>query len=240
MIYERLKDYFLRLISERELGSEPVAVSARALTAAEAIGAPRDGDYPILKGKERMIEASFRGGRGHAFTDRGGAWRGSLGEAALLETNDNFRRAVFISSLNALMRHLGLIEKTVHCRDEEPRLCAGELPAYLKRFGRIRKVALVGFQPRFLEILAENFETRASDLDPDNIGKIKHGVHIAGPDRTEADLAWCDLALVTGTTVVNATIDKFLGIKAPVVFYGVSIAGPARVLGLNRFCALGH
>ena len=46
------------------------------------------------------------------------------------------------------------------------------------------------------------------------------------PGDAEEALEWCDLALVTGTTVVNGTLEAILevaGTKA--VFYGISIAG---------------
>jgi len=43
--------------------------------------------------------------------------------------------------------------------------------------------------------------------------------------------------LVTGTTVVNGTIKPILEIAGGnVVFYGISIAGVARLLGPERFC----
>ena len=56
----------------------------------------------------------------------------------------------------------------------------------------------------------------------------------------EEIITWAELILVTGTTVVNGTIERFLDRDRPVVFYGVTIAGPARVLNLNRFCVKGH
>ena len=57
------------------------------------------------------------------------------------------------------------------------------------------------------------------------------------PGDAEEALEWCDLALVTGTTVVNGTLDAILevaGTKA--VFCGISIAGVAELPGLERFC----
>ena len=43
--------------------------------------------------------------------------------------------------------------------------------------------------------------------------------------------------LVTGTAVVNGTIEPILEVAgAKVVFCGISIAGVARLLGLERFC----
>jgi hypothetical protein len=56
-------------------------------------------------------------------------------------------------------------------------------------------------------------------------------------ERRSSVLWWCDLALVTGTTVVNGTIGSILEVAgAKAVFYGISIAGIARLLGLERFC----
>ena len=75
-------------------------------------------------------------------------------------------------------------------------------------------------------------------MNPENLGKEKFGVVVLdGGAKAEEVLWWCDLALVTGTTAVNGTIKPILemaGSKA--VFYGISIAGVAELLGLERFC----
>jgi hypothetical protein len=75
-------------------------------------------------------------------------------------------------------------------------------------------------------------------MDQDNIGQEKFGVRIDDPSQTEENLNWCDIAVVTGTTVVNDTIDQFR-IEKPVVFYGVTISGAAKLAGLNCFCPFG-
>ena len=241
MVYEQLKKYFQNLIKRNELEGEEIRVMTRPLTAEEAIGTPEDDDYPLLKGRERLMEAEFRGARGHAYTDLFGDYAAGIEEIASLQLVNNFKRAVFICSLNAVMRYLGLAEGTVHCRDEEPVECARELNGYLKdNFGPLKRVGLVGLQPRLLEVLAGEYQVRAVDLDPENIGKTRHGVLIEPADEIDDIIAWSDLLLVTGTTVVNGTIGQFLDRERPVVFYGVTIAGPARVLNLNRFCIKGH
>jgi ABC-type arginine transport system ATPase subunit len=53
--------------------------------------------------------------------------------ALAMDLSNNFRRAIFISSLNAVMRYLGLVTKTVHCKDNEPRLCGHELVRYIEK-----------------------------------------------------------------------------------------------------------
>ncbi len=184
------------------------------------------------------MQAEFKGSLGQAFTDHFGDFEGTLDEVSDMAMENNYRRAVFIASLNAVLRHFGQVEKTIHCRDEEPKQCARELTAYIaQRYGRVR-VTQVGFQPRMVESMAPAFPLRVLDLDPDNIGRKRFQVTIESPDATEEAIRWADLLFVTGTTLVNGTVDQFLGDK-PVLFYGTTIAGAARLMGWERFCAYG-
>ena len=237
-MHETVREKFKKLIKEHGLGGEEVIVKAKALSTEQAIGNPEDKDYPLVKGQERLMQAELRGAKGQAFTDRYGNFSGRLADIADMDLNNNFRRAVFISSLNAVTRYLSLAERTVHCKDEQPKECAAELVSYIEeKYGRPR-IAMVGFQPRMVEALSPRFELRVTDLDEANIGQEKFGVKIDDPSHTRENLEWCGLALVTGTTIVNDTIEQFLGSK-PVVFYGVTISGAAKLQGLNRFCPFG-
>lgn len=237
-MHDIIREKFIKLIKEHGLEGEEVIVKATALSAEQAIGNPEDKDYPLVRGVERLMQAEFRGSRGQAFTDRYGNFSGRLVDIANMELNNNFRRAIFISSLNAVMNHLGLINQTVHCKDKQPRECAAELASYIEENYGQPKIAMVGFQPRMVEALTRQFEIRVTDMDQANIGQGKFGVKIDDPSRTKENLEWCDIALVTGTTIVNDTIDQFLTDK-PVIFYGVTIAGAAELQGLNRFCPFG-
>jgi hypothetical protein len=238
-IYEEIRSKFKELIHKNGLEAEMVRIKVVLLTPEEAIGDPEDKDYPIITGKERIIQAEFRGSFGHAFTDMFGNFDGSLSQIADMELKNNYRRAIFVSALNASMRYLGLVQKSVHCRNEEPRHCSVELSRQIgEKFGQPR-VALVGFQPRMLEELSKRYQVRITDLDKNNIGTTKFGITVEGPERTRANLAWCEVALVTGTTLVNNTISDFL-IDKPVIFYGVSVSGAAALMGWQNFCHLGH
>lgn len=46
---------------------------------------------------------------------------------------------------------------------------------------------------------------------------------------------WSDVLLVTGTTLVNNTINFYPIEKA--LFYGTTIAGAAYLMGFKRFCS---
>ena len=237
-MYEELKKKLNDIVIAQGWGEEPVTVTAQTLTPEEAIGNPEEDDYPISKGRERIVEAEFHGARGHAFSDMFGNYEGTLGRIISMELTNNFRRAVFVATLNAVLRSLGVVEKTVHCKDDAPKQCSKQLVEEIKRDFGTPKVTLVGLQPRMAEAMAEQFPLRITDLDEENIGTTKFGVEIQGPEHTETNIDWCDLLVVTGSTAVNDTMEQFMGDK-PVIFFGVTVAGPAHLLGVRRFCPLG-
>lgn len=236
-IFQRLADALRDQAERHGFLDDPIPIQCRPLTPVEAIGDPGDRDYPILKGKEALVEARFREARGQAFSDTYG--NRTVTVRALLDRlpENNREHAEFVAALNAVYRHLGLCEGTVHCRDDEPRECARELD------GRIpagERVLLVGLQPRMLQFLVERNPVRVVDLDPDNTGTVKYGVAVEGPETTGEGIAWCARILATGSTLVNGTLPRFLGSGKPVTVYGVTIAAAAVILGLDRFCARAH
>jgi len=236
-LYEKLRDALRKEIKRNNLSGQNVSVRCRTLSATEAIGNPQDEDYPIIKGKEIMVEAAFKGGKGQAFTDEFENANYRVEDLLEIELDSNRRRASFISGLNAVFRHLELCDKTVHCKDTEPKECAKNLLETVKHGNN---VLLVGFQPRFLEILASNRNVRVVDLDQDNIGRKVSGVVIEPPEMTVEAITWSDLIFATGSTVVNGTITDFLNKDRPVLFYGVTISATAKILNLNTYCHCGH
>lgn len=238
-VFGQLRTAFADLLSKNNLEDEHVIISARPMRPDEVIGNPEADDYPILKGKERMMEATFRGAKGQAFTDMYGEWNGNISEVITMTLSNNFRRAIFVSSMNAAMRHLGLVENTVHCRDEEPVHCAEQCLEKMLREAPNSHITMIGHQPRFLELLSGCFRLSVVDKDPDNIGRTILGTTIMGPERSEQLINNTDILLVTGTSLVNGTIDQFLNRKPKTIFYGVTVAGAAKALGLKRYCPLG-
>ena len=238
--YNDIKERFFSLTKEKDLMSSKVeVVSARTLTPQEVIGKPERDDFPLLKGKEVMLQADFKGSLGQAFTDMPGNYSGNLREILAMSLGNNFKRAVFIATLNAVLRYLNYISKTVHCKDKEPEECAAHLIDYIKeRFGNPR-IAFIGMQPAMVEALVAQFEIRVIDLDPDNVGQKRCGVLIEDVTHTKEILPWADVILATGTTVVNDTLTPLL-IEKPIIFYGVTIAGVAYLKGYEQYCFCGH
>lgn len=241
MLEEARMELLRRAVDERWDEQEQVfVVSARDLTPEEAIGRPDRDDYPLLKGKEVMMEAKFRDAAGQAYTDQPGRFSGTLGEVLHMTLNTNFRRAVFVATLNAVMRSFRQVEATVHCRDKEPAQCARDLPAFIeKNYGR-PKIAFVGLQPALVQSLADaGFQLRVTDLNPDNIGQVRCGVSIGDASRNAENACWADIVLSTGSVLVNDSYRDLLQGK-PVIYYGVTAAGLAELFAFPRYCACGH
>lgn len=64
---------------------------------------------------------------------------------------------------------------------------------------------------------------------------FKSGTIIQNPAKNQEHMAWCDISIVTGRTIVNNKINDFL-VDKPMIFYGVTIAGAAKILNLENFC----
>ncbi len=236
-VFNKLEPYLQQMLREAKTKNHVILISGKPLTPHEAIGSPDRNDFPLLKGKEKLMQASVEGYIGQAYTDQPDDFQGKLEEILSLSPTNNFKRAVIVATLNAVMRKRGLVSGTIHCKDTGPTECSVKLVEKIKSEYGQPKVAMFGYQPAMVDMLTKNFTARVFDLDPDNTGRIINGVKIeSGICDFEEVAAWCDLILVTGSTVVNGTIDSFLNVKKPVIFYGTTIAGVAATLGLKRFC----
>jgi putative heavy-metal chelation protein len=238
-VYKALKERVFELWKTEGLLTEKIEIRARALSTQEAIGNPEHQDFPIQKGKEKLMQATFRGAGGQAFTDMYGDYEGTLEQILKLRMENNHQRAVFVAALNAVLRYLGRIEGSIHCRDEEPVTCGKAIVPYLEEHHSGARIAQLGFQPRMVENLSPVHPLRVLDMDPENIGKKKFGVTIESAEQTEDAVLWADLLLATGTTLANGSIASLLG-KKPIIFYGTTIAGAAHLMGWERFCPCSH
>jgi len=239
---------FRDLVEKEQLQSAEVSVLAKPLTPEEAIGTPGRRDYPIITGKERVIEAAVLGAKGHAFTDSPHEFVGTLQDVLDLDLDTNARRAMYLATLNAVIRHLRPNTATIHCKDEDPEKCAREIADQLKQRPGISDVGLIGLNPAIAERLVETFgdeHVHITDLDQDNIGVIRYGVEIwDGSQRTEELVRISDIVVCTGTTLVNNTFDNILDLihryGKDYLVYGVTAAGVGELAGLNRICPYGR
>ena len=189
--------------------------------------------------------AESRGGNRHSETKRFSnpfrkGYHGTLEEICALDLiHSSHNRGIFIASLNAVMKHLGLVECTVHCKNDTPELCADDALHYIRSHYKNPKIALIGYQPALLEHLSAAFRLRAVDLNPEHIGQTRHEILIedGNSDAVQQELcSWADLILCTGSTVCNGTIINYLPLRSKILFYGTSLAGAAKLMDLPRLC----
>lgn len=240
--YRNLEEEFRILLKKYKIFPENMEVKGGALTAREAIGITVRQDFPIITGKESMLQIEVQGHAGQAFTDAHCTFDGTLAEVLEMDIQkDPYARALFIASLNAVMDMLGLADRTIHCKTEGPEQCAVEVGNYMEKYYRGKKLVQVGYQPAMLERLAGIFpdaKYRILDLNEENVGQIRYGklVEHGIDDYKDAVQNWADVVLCTGSTICNGSIVNFLDLDKEVLFYGTTLSGAAAIFGLKRLC----
>ena len=224
--YRELKHRFSELLENEGILKERVDINTRSLTPEEAIGITERRDFPIITGKDVMVQAECMGALGQAFTDAPSVYRGTLKDICALDIEtDSHDRGLFIAALNAVMKHL--------------EQCAADAAEYISNVYGHPRIGLIGYQPSLLERLSGQFPLRAADLSPVNIGQTRYGVLVedgGAPGVSQSICSWADLVLCTGSTVCNGSIVDFLYLKDKILFYGTTLAGAAALLGLPRLC----
>jgi uncharacterized protein (DUF4213/DUF364 family) len=242
-LLREVKGRFVAELESRSSSSESLGhevVVSRPLHPKEAIGDPGRDDFAILRGKEVLMQAVFRGAAGQAFTAAEGSFKGSLGDVLELSMGKAFERAVLIATMNAVLRYFNLIEGTVHCKDTGPKRCADCMAEWIRNQDA-DKVGLIGMQPALLVTLAKTLGiNRVLVSDMAEAGKIRSGIKILDGMDSHEIFERCQLILITGSTLANGTIDGLMEMALDhdrrVVFFGTTIAGAAFLLGLERWC----
>lgn len=201
-------------------------------------------EYALVKGKEVIVRCKFKDHYGDAFTHEPKTFRGKVKDVCELLSGGSGDKAVFFATLNATLSHLGLVEGTVHCKGDEPRKCGERLAAYiLENFGKVR-VAHIGYQPGHVEACSKHFESYVTDLNPENIGKVKFGRKILDGSANEEVIKKANVACITGSTLTGGALPELIrwcetcGVEP--LIYGVTGRGPAKILNLGHFCPYGH
>ena len=244
MFYERLHERLFQIVERNRLLDKEITIKTHILKPTEAIGDPERKDFPLLKGKEVLMQATFMESKGQAYTDAPSEFSGPLREIIDLKLEDSRQKALFIAALNAVMRYLYPDMRTVHCKDNEPEECAQEIKGFAQTLSP-GSVGLIGLQPAMLDAMvsllgAENVV--CIDRDEDNRNQVRYGVAIGWGDEKGLQKVFevSDVVLATGSSSSNGSLvdiisksDKY---NKPVYFYGVTIAGAARLMGLNHLC----
>ncbi|MDY6821049.1 MAG: DUF364 domain-containing protein [Deferribacterota bacterium] len=242
--YNNLINTFKEYIDGKIPLDSEIKISCRVLDPNEAIGNPKRKDFPLLNGKEVLIEADFNGFKGQAYTDSPAIFNGTISEVLNLDLEKNSSKAILVATINAVVRFLEQSIKTVHCKDEEPTECAKKISEFL-RGKDYKKILLIGYQPAIADALNEDFELIVLDRNKDNVGKNINNLVIYDGYKDSGHLfGKVDIILSTGSTIANGSIADILqnakAYKKDIYFYGTTIAGAAHLLKLNRLCFEAH
>lgn len=238
-LFDLIIERFLALPGMKDILDEKIEIKARALSPEEAIGNTERKDYPLLTGKDVLIEAVYKESVGQAFTSAPADYSGTMADIIKLDyENDSQAAGLLIAAINAIMANMGLCDRTIHCKDDGPKLCGVEIGNYVKDTYGDPKTLVVGYQPSIISNLTERLtHVRALDLDPNNVGQERCGIIIEhGVDDMQEAIEWADLILCTGSTVCNGTLVDYLDTGKNTYFFGTSLAGVASLLNLKRLC----
>lgn len=241
--YEALQNL---LKDNPELLNQQVQVSARGLKTEEAIGKPERQDFPLLTGREVLLQAEIGSYKGQAFTADPLSFEGSLKQVLSLSQDRPGHLAITIAVLNALAVSLGIADRTIHCHNNEPEECAREISNYLLDKHGHRNIGIIGYQPAILENCVKVFgpeHVHITDLNPDNIGQTKHGVKVwDGLQDTRRLIDFADVLLITGTVLANGTFTEMAPLlnDKKVYFFGTTAAAMAPLNNFSRLCFRGQ
>jgi len=245
---EKVRQKIGAIIESNHLLDKTVSVAARPLSSQEAIGKPDRSDFPLQEGKERLIEAVVLNSKGQAFTDQPGNFQGTIKDILSLPLDDNFNRAVFTSTINAVALSLGMTSGTLHCRDDAPARCARRLAVSLKLQRPDAIIGQIGLQPAMASAIINRFgsgQVILSDLQSDMIGSSFEGVTIRNGENDNFTLIdESDVILITGTTIINNSFDALYNYlnsrKKEYMIFGITCSAVSNLLNLNRYCPFGR
>jgi hypothetical protein len=240
-VREALKTF---LAQSEELDSLEITINSKALKNEEAIGHPDRDDFPLLRGKEVLLQAEVGGSLGQAFTSDPISYHGSIKKLLELPAERPGNHALMIATLNAVGNKLGLVKQTIHCLNNEPEECAKKISqTILERHG-LCNIGIIGYQPSLIESCVQVFgadHVNVTDLNKDVVGTIRYGIKVLdGLTDTKKLVESADILLITGSILANGTAGSVLdevGDKK-CCFFGTTCAATAYVNKLDRLCPM--
>ncbi|MGM0471106.1 MAG: Rossmann-like domain-containing protein [Bacillota bacterium] len=246
---EQVKEEFRTILEEEELLANEIKIAARGLSTEEAIGNPDRDDFPLVEGNEVMIQAEFKDHYGQAFTDHPGNFTGTLQDILDLELTTNYHRALLIAAINAVLRYLGLTDKTVHCKDQEMEECATETVQLIKSKSGVQQVGIIGYQPAIISNLVAELgaeRVMVTDINQDKIERDDLAAEVwDGHQYNQQLIVESDFVLCTGSTIINGTFAEIWEeLKSyedkEVRFFGNTISGVAKLMDIPHLCYCGR
>lgn len=211
-------------------------------------------DYALLRGREILLTCKYRSGIGQVFTVAPRSYRGRLREVMELDLEDIRNNSLFHAVMNAVLRSLGLIDKTVHCRGREAGICGTMLARkLLAKYGQTARILHIGYQPSHVEALARVFHDNVmvTDLSNELVWRRRHGRLVVDGVLDRYFLSQVDIVLLTASSIANNTaweiLDQAVLQGKKVIVYGISSAAAIyllreklRLFNIEHYCPYGR
>jgi uncharacterized protein (DUF4213/DUF364 family) len=250
--YEEIYREFKKMLTAYKLQDEEVICR---IVPKRAVGGPLPGvarevaahyfnmlskENVLITGKGLLVRGTFADCCGDSSAEDPKPFRGKLSEVCNMVFGKNPDRAVFFAALNVVYNYLRLNEAVVHCRGDEPKACGKLLAKYItKHFGKNAVVAHIGYKPEHVEACSK-FRGYVTDLDPENVGKVKFKKKILSADKNEEVIKNADVACISGSAIINGSLPHLLAwcerYGTVAIVYGVTASTAAKIMHLRHFC----
>lgn len=235
-IYKNLIDKFYELPGVSDMLSQKISIKGDS----EPEPTLMPWNYIPFKDRrpEYRVTAEFNGFRGEAYTELPMDFEGTLQEALCLPVSDKGIDARILASINAVMNSMELCAGVFPTTFDERRMYTDALYMHVSQNFGTSNIVLVGYDGYIVKkFVAEGVDFWTMDRDPDNISqdRFKHVIVNSAYYNRQACLEWGKLFIITGSTLTNGTIVQYLDQDKELLFYGITIAGAAKLLGLPWF-----
>jgi len=233
-IHEALRDVLYNLISNSKIDlEENVICNYRT---GYDLGL-KDKDYALIRGPEILLTCNVLGYYGQAFTVAPRNYRGKLLDVFKMDLSSIYNRGIFYAILNALLRKIGIINRSCHCTGNEAELCGKVLVNHIvEKHGLGIRILHIGYHPSHVHELYHVFRDNLliTDLREDIIWKIKNGRTIYDGTGNDVYIRNVDVVLVTGSSIINDTFWNIISSSiignAKVIMYGITGLGASRLI----------
>ncbi len=197
----------------------------------------RDKGYALIRGPEILLTCNVSGYYGQAFTVAPRKYQGKLLDIFKMDLSSIYNRGIFYAVLNALLRRMGIIEKSCHCSGNEPELCGKLLVNYIvKKYGLGTRILHIGYHPGHVRELYHVFRDNLliTDLGWDILWKSRNGRVIYDGMNNNVYIGNADIIIATGSSIINDTFWSILSSSiignVKIIIYGITGYGAAKLI----------
>ncbi len=233
-IHEALRDILYNLISNSRIDLEEYVI-CKYRTGYD-LGL-KGKDYALIRGPEILLTCNVSGYYGQAFTVAPRTYRGKLLDVLEMDLSTIYNRGIFYAVLNALLRRIGIINRSCHCTSNKAELCGKVLVNYIvEKYGLGTRILHIGYHPSHVHELHNVFRDNilVTDLRDDIIWETKNGRTIYDGTDNDVYIRNVDIVLVTGSSIINDTFWNIVSSSiiggTEVIMYGITGLGASKLI----------